>query len=1014
VNPPHLIAQSRLHTFAWYQLLEATRRRLLLYALLWHTTLTLSFATTTTLAAALLAHLHVFSAWALLGSSALLLATALSWSLVHTYKTSTHAHAARLLASRFPSFNLDFLCAWELALPSSSPVQPLQNSPTLVHAFWENLEKRLQQNAPLLPPNKPLPPRGLLCLGVSLGLSCFISTCFFPTWKTGLEKMQTLWTASEIETKEALAGEFRLHYGFPSYTGLAERVVQNNNGEISTLYGTTITWEARASRKVQKARLLINGNPLPLKVDKNRMLRGRWVASSSGGYQIEFLGRGKVLAQSPPLPLHVAMDNPPNVRLLSPESPFGLPPEENLLLLRFEANDDYGLHSLELRYSVDNQPVETLPLPLPPSPSRFVQTEFLWDLGPLALLPGQTVHYSLVARDNDAEAGNKEGLSQTQVVQKFSQAVHQKMAMDKTRHAWKQLLAHTANRIESGEMSPPPSSLKPSTAKKMLEEQAMEVAAELELASKNILQDEQAPKTLAAAFGNAAQNLRRMANNTTKARQKSQATQNPEFLAKAVSAEVSSAEHHLLYLEDLLGQFRLEAIAEFEKLLKSHLAELQTLLSQHALATKPEQKAALFSQIQKLKTRVLDLFGRIAEMSNTEENADAEAADWSAQFQENAQHAMASLETALSEGHMEEALRQTESMLGQLDSPLSEETLPPQYAKTNTALAEEFENFRQALESVLAEQETLRNKTQTLQEQQRKKTAREFAQKNQAARPELSARLEELRSQLKNLNLERMSVYEQNLRENALKDLEMMKSALSSNEASLASEIAREFVQKTDALATAGKNQESLDRMLGNSPEERQRSKETKEASLEGAEKARDFEDRLRSLFGHKSGVAAEADTTSFAQPVSEQEALGKRMREVQRQMEELSEKAPLFDEEAKNNMETVARHMEKAASRLRLGNAQEGQSEQTQATQGLQTLKKQLQAGGMAKTSMPLPSTSGGLGHGTGPNPRRLVLPKEATAQPHFRKELLETMRQGVPEGYVEPVRRYYEELVK
>ncbi|MCL2626382.1 MAG: DUF4175 family protein [Cystobacterineae bacterium] len=1000
------MTRSQLRAFAWYQLLEATRRRLRLRSLLWGSTLALLLGIFGTLAAGFWANLHAPSAWALLAACTALSVGTFAWSFVRACQTSTPAKAARCLAAHLPSFHLDFLCAWELALPAP-PAEHAQHSAALVQAFWENLEKRIQQHGPLSPPRQPLPPKSLLSLGICLGLCCFLGMYFAPAWKTGVGKMQGAPSLSGGGTGGPIAGEFRLRYAFPSYTGLPERVVHNSNGEVNTLQGTTVEWEAKADRKVQQARLVINGTPLPLEVYPNRMLRGRWVASTSGSYQIQFLSQGKTTAQSPPIPLLVERDNPPHVRLLSPESPLVLPPEENHTLLRFEADDDYGLNSLELRYSVDNQTVETLPLPL--SQTRFVQADFLWDLGPLALLPGQTVYYTLVAKDNDTEAGNKEGLSQTQMLQKFSQAMHTQTAVDKTRHAWKQLLAHAADLLESGEMSPRASPKTP-TAKRALEEQAMSVAAELEQASKNILQDALAPKALATAFENAAQNLRRLANNTTKARQ----THNPEFLAKAVFAEVSSAEHHLLYLEDLLGQFHAQAMAEFAKLLKSQLAQLKTLLSQHALATTPEQKAALLAQIQKRKTRIFDLLGRMAEMSQADENADAKEADWSAPFQENTQHAMASLETALAEGHMDEALRQTESMLGQLEDSWNEETPSPQQAKTNAALSEEFENFRQAMESVLVEQEALLHKTQTLQERQRQQAAQELAQKNEAARPELDARLEALRSQLKNLHLERMSLHEQNLRENALKDLEMVKSALSSNDASLASEIVRELVQKTELLAAAGKNQEALDRMLGNSPEERQRSKETKEASLEGAEKARDFQERLRSLFGHKSGVSAEGDTTGFAESVSKQEALGERIREVQRQMEALSEKAPLFDEEAKNNMEKVARHMEKAASRLRLGNAQEGQSEQTQAAQGLQTLKKQLQAGGTTQTSMPLPSASGSLGQGIGQGQKRLVLPKEAHAPPHFRKELLETMRQGVPEGYAEPVRRYYEELVK
>jgi hypothetical protein len=997
-----------LRGFAWYQLLEATRLRLRLQALLWGAALALSLGAFSTLAVGFLASVHVFSAWALLVVCVALVAAVLAWSLVHALRASTHVAAARYLASRLPSLNLGILSAWELA---RSP-EDVAGSPALVHAFWENLEKHIRASGLLAPPGKPLPQKWLWGLGVSLGLCCFLGIYFDSAWKTGLQKMRGAEAAGSVSS-EPIAGEFMLRYRFPEYTGLPALAVQNSSGEISVLQGSTIEWEARADRKVRQARLIINGSPLPLEVRENRKLRGAWVASVGGSYHIEFLSQGKVTAQSPPIPLHVEMDNPPTVRLLSPESPLSLAPEENSVLLRFEASDDYGLSSLELHASVDNQTLEVLPLPL--SGSRLLQGEFLWDLSPLALLPGQTVHYSLVAKDNDAGAGNKEGLSQTQILQKFSPAMHQKMAMDKTQRAWKQLLAHAADRIESGEMSSHASS-KPSASGRGLDEQAKQVAATLEQTSKEILQDEQAPKALAAAFENASKTLLRMADNTAKARQNAERVLHPESLFKAVSAEVSSMEHHLLYLEDLLGQFRREAASEFGNLLKSQLAELKSLLSQHQRSENPEEKAALAAQIQKLKTGILDLFQRVSEMSTAGENVDDDEVDWSANFQEEARHSMESLETALAGGQMDEALRQTESMLSQLDNNTSaQEGRPLQNAQANAELMEEFENFRQALESVLTEQEALLKKTQGLYEKQREKAAKELAQKNQAARPELGANLETLRNRLKSLNLERMTAHEQNLREEALQNVDMMKSALDSNDASLASDIVKELVQKTDELAAAGKRQEDLDSALGNSPEERQRSKQTREASLEGAEKARDFQERLRTLFGQKSGISAEGDPMTYSEPAKEQEALGKRARQVQRQMGDLSDKAPLFSEEVKERMEQVVRHMEKAATRIRMGNAQEGQSEQAQATQGLQALKKHLQAGGTEKASLPMPSASGSLGQGIAQSPKRLAIPKNtAMAKPHLRKELLETMRQGVPEGYVEPVRRYYEELVK
>jgi hypothetical protein len=154
-------------------------------------------------------------------------------------------------------------------------------------------------------------------------------------------------------------------------------------------------------------------------------------------------------------------------------------------------------------------------------------------------------------------------------------------------------------------------------------------------------------------------------------------------------------------------------------------------------------------------------------------------------------------------------------------------------------------------------------------------------------------------------------------------------------------------------------------------------------------------------------------------QMAQKQKQLERQAQALRQQMDDISEKAPVFDQQAESAMQQAGERMEDAANKLEARDANRGHGDQRAALEQLQKFQQQMQQQGKGKGKrggMPLPMMAGNQRSGGQQNTEKVEIPDEDQYQApkEFRKDLLDAMKQGAPDRYKDQVKRYYEELVK
>jgi hypothetical protein len=248
--------------------------------------------------------------------------------------------------------------------------------------------------------------------------------------------------------------------------------------------------------------------------------------------------------------------------------------------------------------------------------------------------------------------------------------------------------------------------------------------------------------------------------------------------------------------------------------------------------------------------------------------------------------------------------------------------------------------------------------------------------------------------------------------------LENLQGALKANDYDLAAEAAEHAQRSARGLSVLGELQEQRQAYLGGGPEERARAHEMARRLERNAQKAQEIEQKLSQLFPPSSQLMSEEDRESLKGMAAQQRDLQKRAQELQRRMQGMQQRAPIFGKDAQRQMQVVGQQMEAAEGELESKEPGRAHSQQRAALEGLQQFAQRMdeaqrQSGG----SMPMP-----VGDGPAPEDGRELSrekveipdPDDSKAPREFRKDLLEAMKQGVPERYREQVKRYYEELVQ
>jgi hypothetical protein len=211
----------------------------------------------------------------------------------------------------------------------------------------------------------------------------------------------------------------RLEYAFPRYSGLLPRTVDENNGDITALTGTTVHLTVTSSKPLETAELVAEpGGRTPLERLGPATFAADMRVVGDGRYSIEMADVDGLANPDPPQYSIVAIrDERPLVRIVEPgedrEAPRGM-----TLPIVISALDDYGITEVSIRYSLEGSIDETV-VPIEHhtvSGPRELSSEFDWDLSETGLTPGRSLVYYAEVIDNDQVTGPKSARSESYLI----------------------------------------------------------------------------------------------------------------------------------------------------------------------------------------------------------------------------------------------------------------------------------------------------------------------------------------------------------------------------------------------------------------------------------------------------------------------------------------------------------------------------------------------------------------------------------------------------------------------
>ncbi|MBM63566.1 MAG: hypothetical protein CL484_11525 [Acidobacteria bacterium] len=194
-----------------------------------------------------------------------------------------------------------------------------------------------------------------------------------------------------------------LEYHFPDYTSLEPRLIQDG-GDIVVLRGTEVHLRVFPTMATPSGRLVFDeSTSTELNLREDGVLVANLVIEEDGFYQVELEGpSGERVNASPRYTIDVLTDQPPSVMFVEPGRDTTANAIEEVFL-EARADDDFGVRSLSLTYSVNGEPEETVDLfDSDEGGLKEISAGHTLFLEEYELEPGDFISYYGTAGDNQA------------------------------------------------------------------------------------------------------------------------------------------------------------------------------------------------------------------------------------------------------------------------------------------------------------------------------------------------------------------------------------------------------------------------------------------------------------------------------------------------------------------------------------------------------------------------------------------------------------------------------------
>jgi len=197
-----------------------------------------------------------------------------------------------------------------------------------------------------------------------------------------------------------------LLYAYPPYTGQPARKVEDG-GDIVAVKGTRVTVTAQLTGRVRHAWLVFDdGTSIAMTPSGTSSFTAAIAVSKNARYHIRVQPLvGEAYAASREYLIEALDDAPPTIVIEKPGRDMKVTTIQEVFT-EARAEDDYGLARVELRYSVNGGPEQTVPLyRAQGAPARSITGSHTFFLEELNLQPGDVISYYVIAQDTNTATG---------------------------------------------------------------------------------------------------------------------------------------------------------------------------------------------------------------------------------------------------------------------------------------------------------------------------------------------------------------------------------------------------------------------------------------------------------------------------------------------------------------------------------------------------------------------------------------------------------------------------------
>lgn len=207
---------------------------------------------------------------------------------------------------------------------------------------------------------------------------------------------------------------------YPAYTGLGNTA--RAAGDLNLLVGSRLQLKIGASKEIRQGALRLVGlnqqTPLQLDRENSRRLSGEFLIASTNlaGFSVQLMDRdGMESKDGAVYRVEVIPDKRPLVRLLYPQRKEELATRGAVVLISFEAEDDFGIAKAALHFRGTTEKKESIvELDLSGRSEKVIRHRFEWRLSTIApaLKEGTVLEYWISATDINNVTGPGVGQSE--------------------------------------------------------------------------------------------------------------------------------------------------------------------------------------------------------------------------------------------------------------------------------------------------------------------------------------------------------------------------------------------------------------------------------------------------------------------------------------------------------------------------------------------------------------------------------------------------------------------------